>query len=1136
MPYSLISKPLKLSEAFQDKKKKTKAKKPKVKSYLGTGTIILASVLVCVLILSVLSSAQTTTRDLTDLQKSEITNRISIRMGEGVELASVNAEGQILEAGSTELKADITLVTTPKTTSVCEGTCSTNTELELFDEARVYIQENSSFQINSLDFTNNQAEFTVSGGRVWVRAPRYGQIKLNVDPYTIILEDRAVADLEVLDSQITLNQISRFSSITNTDNQSSLQLTARQTAIAERDVATIVSSISPRIFQDITLDTWDIGRMAEERAWLKSQQGKYAETSFTNSEVNGFLKNWFAFMIVSDEERASAKFGNLDTLITEALETPDKLNILMREFNKEALAASASSKETVQSYLLGRWEKLRYEAPYTLASEKIQEPEYQIKSQIEETYTEITGSADFFQWERVYFFEDLLSELNTTSALAVLEQYYKNLDKNITKYSAADLNAQLLYLENLFSANTVYIYEDFWDTLFEIEYTVLNQLDTDEADAFGSELIIEKIKQVGYLWLGTDKYDASLVAKTIMGEFSFLDSGKQIKYSFFRDNYDKLVALNSFVAVIFEENSAIIEKSMNYQSGKNEEYTLTNDDIFAMEFYQEYISYLENKPVSYQRPPTLQDVLNRFTELGLSVQTTQVSALPGWIELANHSYDRFDLTGWFLTKDRLENNPKRYAVPAQTINPGQYITLDFDAKTLELSPSGQLLYLYDADENLRTSVNYPSIPKGLTYSLQTEGYYGWTQATKGLANDRLILPKGAKVEAQNSIVISEISPLDQYRFKISGIKLQQYNFDVVYDYALNVFSEVGSDAKTLVLIGELGALDEEFNTTKTPVYYNEAVAKAYFLPVDLVNLVRGLKLYPENEFVDIALAQVLATGPRSLYNLIAQSRPSEISALVDTIVAQSEQTQLAEIFIVHNFTFKNFLALPTRLDDLAFQKETYHAAAPADSEQTSLTTATSLQILQTLIRDQLLTHEIYINVASLTDCDTETYKSCFVQDAWIMNPEKNGEKIYFSFDYNIETKQISQAVMQRQNYVIADVSLAVALRQAVISANQFLNNVEEVSTLVQKELSGWTIRLDTTQISHTDETLQEFSIKNVYISRSGKDIYFSAIYNAVNKTLRQIKFDDGKVFNRPLAKDEFKKLTETLYSGATTAE
>lgn len=1133
MPYSLISKPLKLSEMFQDKQKQKKViKAHKPKSLFNVSWIIVASVLVCILLVSILASSQKSTQDLTDFQKAGNADQISIRVGAGVRVAQVNTDGEILETNPSTLKADITLVTTPDTSSICEGNCSTNTELELFDEARVYIQENSTFQINSLNFENNQAEFTVENGRLWVRAPRHGQITLNIHPYAVTLTNRAVADLDILSSQITLNQVSRFATIINTENQSSLQLTARQTVIVERESSATISNIKPRTFQDLTLDNWDIGRMSEERAWLKTQKEQYSGIEFSTSEVNGFLKNWFSFLIISGEERASAKFANLDTLLKEALTNSATLSTTMREFTSEAVTAAESSKQAVTDYLLSRWEKLRYVAPYTLDSEKIQEPEYQVKTKIEETYAIVTGAYDHFQWERIYFLEDLLSEFNTSSALAVLEQYYSTLNKNITKYDTADLNAQLLYLENLFSANTVYIYEDFWDTLFEIEYTTLSQLKPAEATAFGTELIIEKIKQVGYLWLGTDKYDASLVAKTIMGEFTFTQGEQQIKYSFFRDQYDQLVQTDNFVSVIFDENDSIIEKAMNYKSGKTDDYSITEDDIFAMEFYQEYISYLENKPNYYQRPPTVSDVINQLTELGLPVQSSQISSIPGWVEIANQSSTRFDLTGWFLTTDRLENKPTRFALPVQTLSPKKYLVASFDAKSLDLSPNGKILYLYDADDNLRASVNYPSIPKGLTYSLQNEGYYGWTQPTKGTTNDRLILPKGTKVKQLDDIVISEISPLDQYRFAIANVDLNQYKFDVVYDYALNVFSEVGSDAKTLALLGELSTTDSTFSSDKQ-IYYNESVVKTYFMPVQIVALLKGINPYP-NAILDSALTRIFPESLRDIYTVVAMSDESSVKDFVNESIAKGAQDQLKEIFIVHNFTLKNFLALPSRLDAISAQ-QTYHASYTSETATPGNNT-TSLQILEALIRDQLLVHEIYVDVNTFTNCDTADYKSCRVNNAWVLNPEDTSAKIYFSFDYNIDTKKATDVSMQRENYFIAEEKAIVSIRQAIVSTNQFLDNVEEIYAIIVKELGGWSIRLTDSNLQYLSTELKEFSVNNVYISSPDTQIHLSAIYNAVSGTLRQIKFEDGKIFNRPLTKDEFKKLIDTLYLNPEEAE
>lgn len=67
-----------------------------------------------------------------------------------------------------------------------------------------------------------------------------------------------------------------------------------------------------------------------------------------------------------------------------------------------------------------------------------------------------------------------------------------------------------------------------------------------------------------------------------------------------------------------------------------------------------------------------------------------------------------DLTGWHL----MDASEKKYIFKDLILLPGETFTLDYDTSRISLNNSGDTVYLYDAADNLRQSVEYPEIQKG----------------------------------------------------------------------------------------------------------------------------------------------------------------------------------------------------------------------------------------------------------------------------------------------------------------------------------------------------------------------------------------------------------------------------------------
>ena len=80
-----------------------------------------------------------------------------------------------------------------------------------------------------------------------------------------------------------------------------------------------------------------------------------------------------------------------------------------------------------------------------------------------------------------------------------------------------------------------------------------------------------------------------------------------------------------------------------------------------------------------------------------------------WIELFNNSQETINLNGWQI-KDA---SGKTFIFKNQTINPGEYLVLDYKTTKISLNNNGETLFLYDQNGNLIDKVGFTgSAPEG----------------------------------------------------------------------------------------------------------------------------------------------------------------------------------------------------------------------------------------------------------------------------------------------------------------------------------------------------------------------------------------------------------------------------------------
>jgi hypothetical protein len=231
-----------------------------------------------------------------------------------------------------------------------------------------------------------------------------------------------------------------------------------------------------------------------------------------------------------------------------------------------------------------------------------------------------------------------------------------------------------------------------------------------------------------------------------------------------------------------------------------------------------------------------------------------------WIELYNPVEDNIDLSGWII---RDNNNSNRFTFPSGSFIPGNgYIVVSRDTLKFNslhtnipgvygninfgLSSDGDVIYLFDAENNLIDSVRYetsgewPSLPNGngptlslinpqLDNSLASSWSASSGYGTPGRLNDTY-----SKAEDEKNIVNdfslfnnypNPFNPVTRIRYSVSSAGL-----DNSRHITLKVFDPLGREVATLVdETKAAGIYETEFNAVSLPsgVYFYQLKAGSF---------------------------------------------------------------------------------------------------------------------------------------------------------------------------------------------------------------------------------------------------------------------------------------------------------------------
>lgn len=622
---------------------------------------------------------------------------------------------------------------------LCRNNCLGGAEIEAFPGMRIRLGQDTKLNIKKFEPNTEDITIDFKEGRAWFNSPKAGELKINLNEgYSVSAKNNASFDLECSPYRCEIYTHYRGLDLSWENEYSS----GTYTLLPRQNIKIPLVDVekfkpNSEIFFTAFSDEWIKARAREDQ--VRRQIEKISRFDIEpigfSDKIADQVKKAFTFLILSDEKKIEAKFGDLNTLLEKSAEdlvVGKRNSSYLREFLsfiKENKNLNESGKEELAKYIMNKWEIVADTYPSeNLDISNSWSRLFPIKTTLEEAYIIIADDPESdwlsFRENDVMLFEDLMSEFKISEALESLKKYNKEIKSNYKNFkNKGDLIAQIEYIENLLLANELYVYDEFWETIFDLEYFTINQVLTpEEASVFASNLLEQKIIQTERLWTSGERLSASLIAKTISGDY-MINEEDEVYFNYLDKNFQKLTKLNSNIKNILTESvKGIIETAENYQIGQEKNYSkITEEDEFTMDYYENYLEYLSGRSRNYERPPNVNDVVNQLSQSLIFLETSQVNIVPGWIELENRTDSKVALADWFITLGEKESSTIRYEFSkTRILDPGEKIIIVPPLDEFILPRQGDSLYLYDSQGNLKYTMSYPLVPKGNTYSLLSE--------------------------------------------------------------------------------------------------------------------------------------------------------------------------------------------------------------------------------------------------------------------------------------------------------------------------------------------------------------------------------------------------------------------------------
>ncbi len=162
--------------------------------------------------------------------------------------------------------------------------------------------------------------------------------------------------------------------------------------------------------------------------------------------------------------------------------------------------------------------------------------------------------------------------------------------------------------------------------------------------------------------------------------------------------------------------------------------TLQSDSLKASFFEGSWYSDFENSLGAENLPPS--------TLIINEIYPSPNSGEKEWIEIYNYGNFALDLKNYYL-KDKVSSGgfgTTKSFLPNIILKPDQYYVVnDFDLK-ISLNNSGDLIGLFNQNDKLLNEVEYPEIPKGMSYSRINNEFVKSYKSTPGFINEIISQP------------------------------------------------------------------------------------------------------------------------------------------------------------------------------------------------------------------------------------------------------------------------------------------------------------------------------------------------------------------------------------------------------------